>query len=102
MLQSQAMATLIHADIFFFITTIVTIVLGILFAVVIFYIILILRDLRHISELARKGGEKLAGDLDELRETAKEEGLKIKTIFDFFLALFIRRAKHKMSGKKKV
>ena len=95
------MATLIHADIFFFITSVVTVILGILVAVALFYIVLILRDLRHISDLAQKSGDKLAGDLDELREAAKEEGLKMKTIFDFFIALLIRRAKQKMSGKKK-
>jgi len=95
------MTTLIHADIFFFITSIVTVVLGILVATGIIYVVLILRDVRHLSKLVREGGEKLAQDFDGLRETAKEEGLKIKTIFDFFLAIFIRRAKQKFKGKKK-
>ncbi len=94
------MNTLIHADIFFFITSIVAVILGILLAVALFYIVLILRDLKHLSDLARKGGEKLAGDLDGLREAAKEEGLKISSIFDFFLAMLIRRSKKKTGTKK--
>lgn len=95
------MATLIHADVFFFITSIVTVVLGVLFAVALFYIVLILRDLRYLSDLARKGGDKLALDMDGLRDAAKAEGLKVKSIFDFFLALFVRRAKRKMGADKK-
>ena len=93
------MTTLVHADIFFFITTIVTVALGILVAVALWYVVLILRDLRHLSDLARTGGEKLAGDLDGLRAAAKEEGVKIKSIFDFFLSLFVRRSKRKSAKK---
>lgn len=95
------MTTLIHADIFFFITSVVTVVLGVLFAIALFYICLILRDLRHLSGLVREGGEKLSEDMDGLREALKEEGVKIKSIFDFFLSLFIRRHKNKSGAKKK-
>ncbi|MCR4274498.1 MAG: hypothetical protein NUW02_00385 [Candidatus Campbellbacteria bacterium] len=93
------METLIHADIFFFITSIFVVLLIITFGVSMYYIIPIFRDLRHLSEVARKEGDKLVGDIDELRGAVKEEGTKIKTIFDYFIGLFIKR--QKINKKKK-
>ena len=96
------MATLIHADIFFFITSIVTVVLSILLAIALFYIILILRDLRHLSGLVRKGGETLAEDMGEIRSAMIEGGTKMKSlVFDFFYRLFMQRHKRKTETKKK-
>jgi hypothetical protein len=85
------MGEFVHADIFFFITSIFVIVLAVGSAIAFAFVILILRDLRSIASLAKESGEKLAGDLDELRDAAKQEGLKVKSIFDFFLALLVRR-----------
>ena len=69
------MNTLIHADIFFFVTTAVVIVIGILFAVAVVYLVRILNDLRHISDIVRSKTDVLAGDFDEVREKVKREGL---------------------------
>lgn len=93
MLQLLHMETLIHADIFFFITSIFVALLIFGFGIFLYYVIPILRDLRHLSDTARKEGEKLAGDIDDLRGVAKEEGMKVKTIIDYFLGLFIKRQK---------
>ena len=92
------METLIHADIFFFITSIFVGLLIIGAAVALFFIIPILKDLRYLSEIARREGEKLANDVDALRSAAREEGARVKSIFDYFLDLFIRRRK---AGRKK-
>lgn len=87
------MQTLIHADIFFFITSIFIIFLTVGFAAALVYIIPILKDMRHLSALAREEGDKLAHNIDEMRSAVKEEGVKAKSILDYFLALFIKRQK---------
>lgn len=87
------METLIQADIFFFITSIFVVVLAAGCAVALYFIIPILKDLRYLSEMARKEGDKLAGDIDALRGAVKEEGVRVKSILDYFLDLFIRRRK---------
>lgn len=87
------METLIHADIFFFITSIFVALLTVGCAVALYFIIPILKDMRHLSQIAREEGNKLAGDIDALRGAVKEEGMRVKSIFDYFLDLFIRRRK---------
>lgn len=93
------METLIKADIFFFITSIFVIFLTVGFGVTLIYIIPILKDMRHLSALAREEGDKLAEDLDELRSAVKEEGMKARSILGYFLTLFAKR--QKVSRKKK-
>ena len=68
------------------------------FGVALVYIIPILKDMRHLSALARDEGDKLTQDIDDLRSAVKEEGIKAKSILDYFLALFMRRQK---VGRKK-
>ena len=92
------MDTLIQAQIFFFITSIFVVVLIIGSAVMFCYIIPILKDMKHISELARAEAETIADDIHALRAAAHTGSMKVKTIFDFFLALFIKREK---SGRKR-
>lgn len=96
------MQTLIHADIFFFITSIAVVVLSVFFAVALFYTILILRDLRQLSGLVRKGGETLASDVTEIRSAILGGGTRVLSVFDYFFDLFTHRRKQKTSAKKKV
>jgi len=93
------MGTLIQADIFFFITSISVVFLTVGFGVALMYIIPILKDMRHLSALAREEGDKLAQDIDELRSAVKEEGMKARSILGYFLALFMKR--QKIERKKK-
>jgi len=92
------METLIRADIFFFITSIFVALLTVGGVIALFFIIPILKDLRYLSKIARKEGDKLAGDIGELRDAVKEEGARVRSIADYFLDLFIRRRK---AGRKK-
>lgn len=69
------METLIHADIFFFVTTLAVILIASLFAVVIIYIVRILNDFRYISRVVRKETDLLAGDIEEIREEVKRQGV---------------------------
>ena len=91
------MQTLVHADIFFFITSIFVVVLTIGSGIALYFIILILRDVRRLSDIARREGEKLAGDIDDVRGVLRGEGIKIKSVFDYVFGLL---AKKKVTRKK--
>lgn len=81
------MRTLIHADIFFFITSIFITVLTIFLVVAGAYFILILRDMKDISRKVKMESEEIIGDVKELRQKIREEGSNLKGIgkmFGFF------------------
>jgi len=63
------METLIHADIFFFITSIAVVVLTILLIVAFFYLLQILRNFRDISDTLKKGVNNASEHLEDLAET---------------------------------
>jgi hypothetical protein len=85
------METLIHADIFFFVTTIFIVVITAVIVVASVYIIGILRDLREISAKAKIEGEQILEDVKNLRENVKQEGANLKQISRFFSSLFKKR-----------
>ena len=85
------MQTLIHADIFFFITSIFVVILIIAFVIALFFIIPILKDMRAISRMAKDESEKIVKDIEDVRHTVRSEGVKAKSIFDFFLGLFMKQ-----------
>jgi hypothetical protein len=66
-------STLIHADIFFFITTIVVIALGIVLVVLFIYLVIILKDVREISRTVRRESDEIATDVDMLRQEMRQE-----------------------------
>ena len=84
------MTTLIHADIFFFVTTIAVVILTILFSVIAWYALHILRDIKHISEKARIASDDF------------EEGLKtlVSTITRFVFRKIFGSSSTKSSRKK--
>ena len=88
------MNDILHANIFFFITSVAVIVLTILIIVALYYIIGILRNARDISEQVRRGGEALADDLVELRSSIKKKGLGLGTIMKF-VGTVTKLASHK-------
>ncbi len=87
------MDTLIHADIFFFITAIAVVVLSIGCAVIIFYLIRILRRIDEISEKVRVESDEIVRDVKDFRATMRSEGIKVKTVLDMFLG-FVKKAKN--------
>ena len=93
------MSEIVHADIFFFITAIAVIVVGIGMAVTFFYIIFILRDVRAVVKKVRKASDELEKDFEDLRVNIKNEGVRVKTVFELVLA-FIARQIPKKRGKK--
>lgn len=91
------METLIHADIFFFVSTISLVVITIGLAWALVYLIRILRNVRDISDKARVESDEIVSDLRSFRRAIKEEGLKWKSISALIRSFFTLRA---VRGKK--
>ncbi len=88
------MDTLIKADIFFFISSIATVVLVILISIFLFYLIGVSRSLKKLSE-------RLNSDFKESEEFVIElkERLENNFIFQMFFPLFQKRQKHRTINK---
>lgn len=95
------MDDVLKADIFFFITTIATIVLSVFLVIVFFYTIRILRDIKHISSAAKKESNIISEELSELRENIKKRGTKLKYFLSFFEKISGRNKKIKQKPKRK-
>ena len=89
------MESIIHADIFFFVTTIIAIILGILLIIIFIYFIKIIADVREISRIARNETTDLASDIQEIRSEVKDELKRgssvVASLFRVIQGLFRRR-----------
>jgi|YelNatPaOPRAMG01_1025707.scaffolds.fasta_scaffold14155_1 5-bromo-4-chloroindolyl phosphate hydrolysis protein len=84
MWYNKIMDTLIHADIFFFITTIAVIVISIILGVVLYYLVKILKNVRDITESVKEETNLIRKDIQDARENIKVEGFKLKHLISFF------------------
>ena len=82
------MDTLIHADIFFFVTTVAVVVVGIVFTVALIYLIKILNDIKKISEQIREETILFREDISDLRNETRRGGFKVKNFIEFATGLF--------------
>lgn len=94
------METLLKADIFFFITAIMVVIIGILIAAGLVYVIRILRDVDHIASTVRDESDKIIQDVDHLRKDFKKRGTSIAGILSVF-AHFIPKWANKSKKRKK-
>jgi hypothetical protein len=91
---------LIHADIFFFITSIAVIVVGISLTIVLVYLIRILHNIDSLTKKVEHETGELLSDVRLLRHEIKSEGFKLKHLFSFILG-FITKATRKAKSVKK-
>jgi len=89
------MNTLIHADVFFFITTIWVVIISAVFVVILLNIAYIVNDLRHISKKMREGSNVISEDLHDLHTIIHAEGANVSHIWKYFKHLFSHRQNHK-------
>jgi len=95
------MANIIHADIFFFVTTIAVVALSIALLIALFYIIRILRTMKEVSDLIKIESQHVAGDVEQLRATIKNSGFSMGSVYHFFKQLMhARTSKFKSKVKK--
>lgn len=94
------MGTLIHADIFFFVTTIAVAVVALALTVLIVYLIKVFRNLREITDAVREETALLRKDIADLRTEVRARGARAKGAFDLMDRFFGTR-KASRSRKKK-
>lgn len=87
------METLLQADIFFFITAVATVVLSILVGIAVVYLIRILRNVRDISDTAKREADALASDVEELRSNLKKNSGSFSSILS--LISFVKKRRDK-------
>lgn len=93
------MDTLIHADIFFFVTTIAVIVVGAAFTILIVYLIGVLRNVNKISREFQEEAVLLRQDLSDLRAEVRRRGVQAAGMADW-MGRFFGMAKKTRSKKK--
>ncbi len=95
------MGNIVHADIFFLITSIAVVCLTICLIVVTVFLVRILRDVKHISETVDEESTKIAGDIEKVRLTANAQVEKLKMFGALIPRFFTRKHKAKPKGKAK-
>ncbi len=80
-------------DIFFFVTTIAVVVVGLLLAILTAYLISIFKDIKRITAEARRQTDLLAEDIQAIREDVKARGFGWKTVGKLFSKIYSKRAK---------
>jgi membrane protein DedA with SNARE-associated domain len=93
------MDTLIHADIFFFVTTIAVVVIGAALTIFIVYLIGILRRAKKISEEVHAEALLLRRDLADLRAEVRKRGAAAGSAMDW-MGKFMGMNKKSRSKKK--
>lgn len=86
------MNTLVHADIFFFVTTIVVVIVGIALTIALIYLAKVFSDIREITKQVKEETILFRGDIAGLREDVKREGFRLERLMMFFKTL-IKRTK---------
>jgi len=86
------MESILKSDIFFFITSVVVVAIGIGTVASFFYIVSILRDVKGISRTVNQETKEMVEDISQLRTKVKSESA-IVGISAFFRKLFARGKK---------
>ncbi len=84
------MDTLIHADIFFFVTTIAVVVVAVVLTVVLIYLAKVLSDIKKITAQVHEETVLFREDLGDLRTEVRRDGFKLRHFMEF-LARFRRK-----------
>ena len=82
------MDTLVHADIFFFVTTIVVVIVGIAFTIALIYLSKVLSDVKEITKQVKEETILFREDIKGLRSDVKKEGFRLERFMMFVKNLF--------------
>ena len=95
------METLIHADIFFFVTTIAVIVITIALTVLIIYLVKVFRSVRKIADMVSDETVLVRKDIADLRSEVRERGARAVGMFDWVDRFFGGNKKSRSKKKSK-
>ncbi|MBI5134194.1 MAG: hypothetical protein HZA81_02295 [Candidatus Taylorbacteria bacterium] len=85
--------SLIHADIFFFISTVALVLISIAIVVASVYVIKILRNVKEVTDKMNAESSEIISDLKKLRANLRDEGVKWKHVADLARNFFVRKGK---------
>ncbi|MDB5265688.1 MAG: hypothetical protein JWM39_401 [Parcubacteria group bacterium] len=85
----------LQMHIFFFVTTVVVVIFGVLSCVALVYLVLLFRTLNRFANTVHEETEEIRADLDDMRRKAKREGLRLGHLITFF-GKTAKRAKKKV------
>lgn len=88
-------------DIFFVITTVAVVILTILLSIFAYYAIKVIKDIKFISEKAKRESELLSQDIAELKDNIRASGAKLKPALSFLFNLYRKTnpKREKKNGK---
>ncbi len=92
------METLIKADIFFFVSTFAVAIVAICAGIVTFYVVRILKDVKHVSEALSRESDKVAEDIDAIRSTIKEKSHMVGGLLSAVSGAWRRKKGRKGTG----
>lgn len=92
------MSEVLQANIFFFITAVAVVVVTLLVAAVLVYVLMIVRNVKDITDRLKEGSEIIAGDLQALRGKIFAAGNKVGDMGTFLVNTLLRR---KSSSRRK-
>ena len=99
------METLVKADVFFFITTIVVLILGVTLFVAAIYLIKVLRKVKIITDRVEEEAGEIINDAHKLRENIKKEEVRMSFVSKFTGAvlnsIFITKRSASMKNQSK-
>ena len=95
--------SLIHADIFFYITSIAVIILTALLIILFYYLVKIARHLEHTSKRLREESDHIMDDVSIIRESIEEQGGRAMSALRFIFGslLHSKSSSHGSSGANK-
>jgi len=95
------MGTLIHADIFFFVTTIAVVVVGIALTIALIYLAKVLSDIKEITKQVKEETILFREDIGGLRGDIKKEGFRAERFLIFIKNLFKKTGTRSKKEMKK-
>lgn len=82
---TEAVTEVLHANIFFVITSIAVVLFTLLLCIALYHVIKIIRSIRRIVERVEEGSEVIAEDMEQLRSFVLEGSL-VSQVISFFMA----------------
>ncbi len=95
------MSTLVHADIFFFVTTIAVVVVAAVFTAALVYLVKILRDLKEVTAQVREETVLFREDLKGVRDEIRRDGFTLRGIFSILAKFFSGKERTSRSKNRK-
>lgn len=95
------MTQLVHADIFFFITSISVVVVTVGIVIILFYVIYILHDIRLVTKRLRTMSMNITEDVEALRKGFARDAGQLRRVVLSLIGYVAKRVHHRYTHKKK-